>query len=51
MKDAIRKWLREHAAEFDLTNEDGNPNETGIDEVAKVANWQPSGGAPKTPSQ
>jgi hypothetical protein len=50
VKDAIKKCLREHAAEFDLANEDGNPNETGIDEVAKVANWQPTGGAPKTPA-
>jgi hypothetical protein len=49
VKDAIKKWLREHAAEYGLTNDDGNPNETGIEEVAKVANWQPTGGAPKTP--
>jgi len=48
-KQALSKWLREHAAEFDLTDEDGNPNETGIEEAAKVANWQPGGGAPKTP--
>ncbi|WP_321902847.1 hypothetical protein [Paraburkholderia tropica] len=51
VKDAIKKWLREHAAEYELTNDDGNPNETGIEEVAKVANWQPTGGAPKTPGQ
>jgi hypothetical protein len=43
------KWLREHAAEFGLTDDDGKPNETGIEEAAKVANWQPTGGAPKTP--
>jgi hypothetical protein len=30
-------------------HEDGKPNETGIEEAAKVANWQPTGGAPKTP--
>jgi hypothetical protein len=48
-KQALMKWLREHAAEFGLTDEDGKPNETGIEEAAKVANWQPSGGAPKTP--
>jgi hypothetical protein len=46
---ALVKWLREHAAEFGLTDEDGKPNETGIEEAAKVANWQPTGGAPKTP--
>lgn len=48
-KQALAKWLREHAAEFDLTDDDGNPNETGIDDAAKVANWQPLGGAPRTP--
>jgi len=48
-KQALAKWLREHAAEFALTDEDGKPNETGIEESAKVANWQPGGGAPRTP--
>lgn len=48
-KQALAKWLREHAAEFGLSDEEGKPNETGIDEVSKVANWQPKGGVPKTP--
>lgn len=48
-KQALTKWLRENAAAFGLSDEDGKPNETGIDEIAKVANWQPGGGAPKTP--
>lgn len=48
-KQALSKWLREHAAEFGMTDDEGKPNETGIDETAKVANWQPGGGAPKTP--
>lgn len=48
-KQALAKWLRENAAEFGLTDDDGKPNETGIEEAAKVANWQPGGGAPKTP--
>jgi len=48
-KQALTKWLRENAAEFGLSDEDGNPNQTGIEEAAKVANWQPGGGAPKTP--
>jgi len=48
-KQALMRWLREHAAEFGLTDDEGKPNETGIEEVAKVANWQPGGGAPKTP--
>lgn len=48
-KKALTVWLRKHAVEFGLTDEEGKQNETGIDEVAKVANWQPKGGAPKTP--
>lgn len=49
-KQALEAWLTEHAAEYDLVNKDGTPNKTGIEEAAKVANWQPAGGAPKTPT-
>jgi hypothetical protein len=48
-KQALAKWLREHAATYGLSDDEGKPNETGIEEVAKVANWQPTGGAAKTP--
>jgi hypothetical protein len=41
--------LRQHANKFGLTKDDGNPNEQGIEEVAKIANWDTKGGAPKTP--
>jgi hypothetical protein len=44
-------WLEKHAQEFELTHADGKPNQTGIKEVAKVANWKPEGGAPKTPEK
>jgi hypothetical protein len=33
-----------------MTDKDGKPNDTGIEGAAKVANWQPLGGAPKTPA-
>jgi hypothetical protein len=49
-KQSLMTWLREHASEFDLLDADRRPNETGIEEVAKVANWKREGGAPKTPS-
>lgn len=49
-KQVLANWLRKNAAEFGLCDEDGKPNETGIEEIAKVANWQPSGGAPRTPT-
>lgn len=49
IKQAITIWLRSNAGRFGLIKDDGNPNESGIDEVAKVANWETKGGAPKTP--
>ena len=48
-KQSLMRWLREHAAEYKLSDDEGKPNETGIEECAKVANWQDKGGAPKTP--
>lgn len=49
-KQALDKWLREHAAEFGLTNEEGKPIENAIEECSKVANWNAKGGATKTPT-
>ena len=49
VKQALVIWLRHHANKFALTKEDGKPNEQGIEEVAKIANWDAKGGAPKTP--
>jgi hypothetical protein len=45
----LSKWLRENAAHLGLSDDEGKVNETGVEEVAKVANWQLTGGAPKTP--
>lgn len=39
-KKALEIWLRKHANEYGLTNKDGNPNELGIEEICKVANWK-----------
>ena len=47
-KKAITNWLTSNAKSFGLTKPNGSPNELGIEEVAKVANWKPTGGAPKT---
>lgn len=51
VKQAILRWLRVNADRFGLTKEDGSPNEQGIEEVSKVANWDTKGGAPKTPGE
>jgi hypothetical protein len=50
-KGALTDWLEENAAQFGLVKEDGTLNNVGIDECAKVANWKPGGGAPKTPNK
>lgn len=47
-KQALEKWLRENAAKFGLVSDDGNPSNLAVEECAKVANWSPGGGAPKT---
>jgi hypothetical protein len=48
----IENWLNSHAAEYDLVKEDGENNADAIkNQIAKVANWQTDGGAPKTPSK
>jgi len=46
----LLKWLTEHAAELGLLNKEGRPNLTGIEEICKVANWKPEGGATPTPT-
>jgi hypothetical protein len=51
VKQALLIWLRKNADRFGLTKEDGLPNEQGIEEVAKIANWDTKGGAPRTPGE
>lgn len=48
-KQAIERWLRVNAGQFDLTDEDGNPMGKTIGEISSVPNWATKGGAPKTP--
>lgn len=49
-KQALEAWLLEHAADLGLVNRNGEPNRNGIEEICKVANWKPEGGATPTPS-
>jgi len=52
VKQNLSTWLRSHAGQFGLLKEDGEINEDAINnQIAKVANWQDKGGAPKTPSR
>jgi hypothetical protein len=48
-KQALEQWLIENADDLSLRNRDGTINRTGIEEICKVANWKPSGGATPTP--
>jgi hypothetical protein len=48
-KQELEIWLRQHAAEFNLTNEAGNPVTKAMEECSIVANWDIVGGAGKTP--
>lgn len=50
-KKALIKWLEENAEKFDLINNDGSLNKSGIEEVAKIANWKSQGGAPTLTAQ
>lgn len=49
-KQALVKWLRENAKAYGLTDDEGKFNDLGIEEVAKVANWNTEGGAARTPT-
>ena len=50
-KQALEKWLNEHSGRFGMTDEDGMPIKQAVTDCAKVANWEPGGGAPKTPAK
>lgn len=47
-KQVLEKWLKSHAAEYGLIKKDGRINNEGIEQIAKVVNWKPEGGANKT---
>lgn len=49
-REAIAGWLETRYLELGLVW-NGDINRTGIEEVSKVANWKPTGGAPKTPGE
>ncbi|QRO32603.1 hypothetical protein [Chromobacterium violaceum] len=50
-KQALTRWLNQHASKFGLTDNDGLPVKLSIEDCAKVANWRPGGGAPTTPGE
>lgn len=49
-KKALEIWLKTHAAEFGLLDRDGNPIKQALEDICKVANWRPEGGATRTPT-
>jgi hypothetical protein len=49
VKGAMKAWLHRNAAALGLLKADGSENKQAIEDIAKVANWNPEGGAPETP--
>lgn len=47
-KQVLEKWLKAQAGEYGLIKKDGRINNEGIEQIAKVVNWKPEGGANKT---
>ncbi|CAN5276686.1 hypothetical protein BH10PSE11_BH10PSE11_04030 [soil metagenome] len=45
---AIEAWLMKNAARLGLVAKDGRPIKQAIREIAKIANWNTQGGAPRT---
>ncbi|WP_375677336.1 hypothetical protein [Bartonella sp. AS69XJJH] len=50
VKGTLIKWLSENAVQYKLVDDHNLPREKLIEELAAVANWEPTGGAPKTPA-
>ena len=50
-KQSLEIWLRANAGRFGLIDEDGNPITQAMQECSAVANWNPGGGATKTPGE
>ncbi|WP_375663418.1 hypothetical protein [Bartonella sp. CL63NXGY] len=50
VKGTLIKWLSENAVQYKLVDDNNLPREKLIEELAAVANWEPTGGAPKTPA-
>ncbi|WP_375626468.1 hypothetical protein [Bartonella sp. PS17NMGDW] len=50
VKGTLIKWLSDNAVQYKLVDDNNLPREKLIEELAAVANWEPTGGAPKTPA-
>ncbi|WP_375623191.1 MULTISPECIES: hypothetical protein [unclassified Bartonella] len=49
VKQTLIKWLQKNASQYNLLNEKSNKlKKDVIEQLASVANWEPTGGAPKT---
>lgn len=48
VKATITEWVAANGTRFGMAEGDGVPSTTGVDEVAKVANWETRGGANRT---
>ena len=52
IKTNLVNYLKSHASNLDLLKQDGEINNTAIEEqIAMIANWEPTGGISKTPTK
>lgn len=47
-RQALEAWLMKNAARLGLVAANGKPIKQAIEDVAKIANWNTQGGAPRT---
>ncbi len=47
-KKVIEGWLGKNATAFDLVKKDGTLNKQAVEEISKIVNWKPEGGAPRS---
>jgi len=48
VKQTLVKWLNKEAAKYGLLDDNNEPRKKIIEDLASIANWEPTGGAPKT---
>lgn len=50
-KQTVEAWVIANGVQYGLANGEGTVPQTAVDEIAKVVNWQPQGGAARTGGQ
>jgi len=51
VKQTLITWLNKEAGKYGLLDDNNKPRKKSIEELATIANWEPTGGVPKTASK